>query len=144
MCPYVTPERKTMIDGHTFILPEDFFAKGNLSTFIYPNKCSLKASDNNPEVVPATTTGAIFRLGSNYGQTNILLVQFVRPTVWRIRFDPSKRSACEYTDFNSRTVIMDTLQTLRKHLDEMEGVIWETSLSDVGEYYSLQVGNPTS
>ncbi|KAF8439197.1 glycosyl hydrolases family 31-domain-containing protein [Terfezia claveryi] len=136
--PYVTPGNRAPIDGHTFILPEDFFAEKNLSSFTSPDTCSFNPSDNDPRVVPAVTTGAIFRLCSHPGPGALLLVQFVRPNVWRIRFDPTKKTANEYTDFNSRTVIIDTLAALRKHLDEKEGTVWETVLGDVGQFFSLQ------
>lgn len=140
--PYITPGIRAPIDGHTFILPEDFFAEKNLRSFNSPDTCGFNPSDNDPRVVPAATTGAIFRLCCHPGPGTLLLIQFVRPSVWRIRFDPTKRTAIEYTDFNSRIVIIDTLAALRKHLDEIEGVVWETALSDVGQFFSLQVGCP--
>jgi len=136
------PGNRASIDGHTFILPEDFFAEKNLSTFNSANTCSFDPADNDPQIVPAVTTGAIFRLNSGLGPLTLFLIQFVRPNVWRIRFDPTKKTAGAYKDFNSRTIIIDTLTALREYLDGIEGVVWETVLKDAGQFFSLQASRP--
>lgn len=139
---HVSPKKATSNDGHSFILPETFFSYSNLFTFTFPSSASFSPSDNDPTLVPATATGAVFRLSRPSRTTTcstFFLIQFVRPNVWRFRFDPSKKSASEYTDYNSRTIIVDKLTTLRKHLDDKEGLAWGTSVTDSGEFYSLQV-----
>ncbi|KAF8461242.1 glycosyl hydrolases family 31-domain-containing protein [Kalaharituber pfeilii] len=135
---HITAWKQSSLDGHTFVLPEMFFSHDNTSTFIYPTTAKFFSSDNDPVTVPAAATGAIFRLSGTVGRHTYLLIQFVRPTVWRITFDPRKRFASEYKDYNSRTVIMNTLTTLRAYLDEVEDVIWDTAVTDAGNYYSLQ------
>lgn len=47
---------------------------------------------------PACSHGAVFRFDDN----SLLLVQFMRPRVWRIRFDPSNKNGSDFTDYNTQ------------------------------------------
>ncbi|KAI5789670.1 glycosyl hydrolases family 31-domain-containing protein [Peziza echinospora] len=139
-------------DGHTFVLPETFFAAGNLSGFCYPAHASFLVEDNDPKITPAVAAGAVFRLSMPENEQawgpesnpKFILLQFLRPTVWKIRFDPTKQAVDGYTDKNGRAIILDTLTSLRMHLDEAENIWWRTDIADVEKaannlgYYSLK------
>jgi hypothetical protein len=45
---------------------------------------------------PVCSHGAVFR----FNDDSLLLIQFMRPRVWRIRFDPSNKSSSDFTDYN--------------------------------------------
>ncbi|KAH6871885.1 hypothetical protein B0T10DRAFT_589233 [Thelonectria olida] len=64
---------------------------------------------------PACSHGRVFRLNDDS-----LLIQFMRPRVWRIRFDPNNRKPSKFTDFNSRTIIQDTLSQLITTVDVVD------------------------
>jgi len=67
----------------------------------------------------------------------IAVVQFIRPTLFRVRYDPSVRNANDYEDYSSRTVIGNTTTGLIRALDEFITLNWATNLAEVGDHYSL-------
>lgn len=52
------------------------------------------------------------------GRTCALLVQFLQPDTFRVRFNPGKSSPSDYTPKNTRTVVMDTFRELREELGD--------------------------
>lgn len=49
-----------------------------------------------------------------------LLLQFVQKDVFRLRFDPAKSAPSNYTDQNTRSVVMDDFDSLRRSLEAVE------------------------
>ncbi|KAF8453391.1 glycosyl hydrolases family 31-domain-containing protein [Kalaharituber pfeilii] len=113
-------------DPYTFIKAEEFFALKD--QFVTPHSASLEKGVNDQDV---TATGAMFRLSRKSQRDTLLLIQFIRPKVFRVRFDPSVESAKEYLDWNSRTIILDKLQFLVAALDKKEGLFWNVKLDEV-------------
>nr|CAB52201.1 alpha-1,4-glucan lyase [Morchella vulgaris] len=66
------------------------------------------------------------------------VVQFVRPCVWRVRYDPSVKTSDEYGDENTRTIVQDYMTTLVGNLDIFRGLTWVSTLEDSGEYYTFK------
>lgn len=132
-------------DPYIFKKAEDFFhdIDSPASGLKQPTKISFLPEDqtlpgNKPN--PATSHGRIFR----FNDGAFLLIQFMRPRVWRIRFDPTAKAASEYTDYNTRTIIQDTLSKLIATLDAVEGIEWGVELIKDPQHYILQsVRDPT-
>lgn len=90
-------------DPFTFQPADDFFADldaGAVPTH-RPASVSYHATDQTPK--PGSTNpvsqkyGRIFR----FDDGKYLVIQFLRPRVWRIRFNPRWSEASDYTDFNT-------------------------------------------
>lgn len=95
------PKMPTPEDAHTFLLPEDYFASFNNAEFTSASQISYEASDNL-STNPVITTGILLRVHPNDNTPPpLLLLQFARPKVWRIRFSPSVTDAGGYDDYNS-------------------------------------------
>ncbi|RPA94936.1 hypothetical protein L873DRAFT_1699735 [Choiromyces venosus 120613-1] len=60
----------------------------------------------------------------------LCVVQFVRPTLFRVRYDPAVRNLEEYDDANSRTIIEDYMSQLVHDLDNFLGITWKTELEE--------------
>lgn len=96
-------EQAKLRDPCIFKKAEDFFndIDNPGSGLIQPGKLSFKDEDqilsDKKTKNPATSHGRIFR----FNDGSLILIQFIRPRVWRIRFDPQAKSADQYTDFNS-------------------------------------------
>lgn len=88
-------------DSHNFLLPEEFFQSVKRGEFKSPAKIVYNPEDNlagNPVI----KTGVLLRLQVD-GQEEqpLFLLQFARPKVWRIRFDPDNLAPEQYDDYNS-------------------------------------------
>ncbi|CAE6481651.1 unnamed protein product, partial [Rhizoctonia solani] len=68
----------------------------------------------------------------------IFLVEFIRPTVFRIRFHPKYASAEQYSVWNSRNLVQDTLADLISTLDRFERVSWEVHSRDEGDLVIIE------
>lgn len=89
-------------DPYNFVKSDDFFQSiDNGSTKINrPKSISFKESDqlmSDGTPNPACSHGRVFRFNDN----SLLLIQFVRPKVWQIRFDPHNEKGDDFTDFNT-------------------------------------------
>jgi len=88
-------------DPYIFRKAEDVFNDLNNSTGLkQPTKISCQDGDQllfDGKTNPATSHGRIFR----FNDGTILLIQFMRPRVWRIRFNPKASAGSDYSDFNS-------------------------------------------
>jgi hypothetical protein len=95
-------EQAKFRDPYIFKKAEDFFYDIDTSGsgLKQPSKLSYREDDqtlpdNKPN--PATSHGRIFR----FNDGALILIQFMRPRVWRIHFDPKANSGSQYSDFNS-------------------------------------------
>ncbi|KAF8539040.1 alpha-1,4-glucan lyase [Trichophaea hybrida] len=59
------------------------------------------------------------------------VVQFIRPSLFRVRYDPSVKDPNEYGDENSRTILQDFTSQLIYSLDRYRGVTWKTQVDEV-------------
>jgi alpha-glucosidase (family GH31 glycosyl hydrolase) len=107
-------------DPYTFVKAEKFFK--SKSSFNKPWKVVTREETPTLDI---TKTGAVFRFNDN----KLLLIQFIRPKVWKIRFDATNEKPSDYKDYNSRTIICDTLTELRQLLD---------GYSDGGSYWTVK------
>ncbi|KAH7188137.1 glycosyl hydrolases family 31-domain-containing protein [Fusarium flagelliforme] len=133
-------------DPYNFVKSDDFFESiDNGSTKIHrPTRISYSESDqlmSDGTKNPACSHGRVFRFNDN----SLLLIQFVRPKVWQIRFDPHNEKGEDFTDFNTRTIIKDTLSSLIKTLDTLEKVSWDVEVLEDPQYIVFQsVLNPNT
>lgn len=92
-------------DSHNFLLPEEFFQSVNDGQFTQATAASFVAADNDWGKNPVITTGVLLRVDCENAPTStqkpLILLQFVRPKVWRIRFDPENTKPDDYDDCNS-------------------------------------------
>jgi len=86
-------------DNYTFTPAEMFYDVNTVKAFNTPTSVTYKTEDNDPNQA-SIKTGAIFR----FNDDKLLLVQFVRPKVWKIRFSPNVETPAEYTDYNSLVI----------------------------------------
>ncbi|RYP05667.1 hypothetical protein DL765_009769 [Monosporascus sp. GIB2] len=126
-------------DPFIFQKADDFFRDiDGLTTGVkQPDTLSYLESDQlleDGKDNPACSHGAVFR----FNDSSLLLIQFMRPRVWRIRFDPSNTKGSDFTDFNTRTIIQDTLSELIRRLDDIEGINWITEIVEDNRYYIIQ------
>lgn len=91
-------------DSHTFLLPEEFFESVNNGEFTTATAVNYVAKDNWSKN-PVISTGVLLRVESKAPSTStdkpLLLLQFVRPKVWRMRFEPTCTKPEDYNDYNS-------------------------------------------
>jgi len=95
-------DKKKLRDPYIFKPAEEFFAEieepnsgtKQPSKVICTDEDQLLA-DGRPN--PACSHGRVF----HFDDSALLLVQFLRPKVWRVRFDPSNKSGADFTDYNS-------------------------------------------
>ncbi|KIL87446.1 glycoside hydrolase family 31 protein [Fusarium avenaceum] len=131
-------------DPYIFVKADDFFQGLDSGTgkINQPARVTYKNDDqllSNGERNPACSHGAVFRFNDN----SLLLIQFVRPKVWQIRFDANNKNGADFTDFNTRTIVKDTLSSLIATLDELENVDWAVEVVEDPRYIILQsVMNP--
>ena len=95
-------EQAKLRDPYIFKKAEDFFQDidNTGSGLRQPSKVSYKEDDQllpDKKTNPATSHGRIFR----FNDGSLILIQFLRPRVWKIRFDPKATSGNQYSDFNS-------------------------------------------
>ncbi|KAM5354780.1 hypothetical protein ACJ41O_001426 [Fusarium nematophilum] len=125
-------------DPYIFVKADDFFQgidahRGDVKQ---PTSVSFSEEDqklDDGKTNPACSHGRVFR----FNDDSLLLIQFLRPKVWRVRFDPNNKKG--------RTIICDTASELIKTLDDAEDVKWTIELIEDPRYYILQtVVDPTS
>ncbi|PQE17387.1 alpha-14-glucan lyase protein [Rutstroemia sp. NJR-2017a BVV2] len=103
-----------------------------------PQSVSLNPDDQRvgSEPNPVSSHGRIFRFNDNLG---FLLVQFMRPQVWRVRFHSRNKLPTDFGDYNTRTIVKDTLTRTIEVLDAAEQVSWHVELKEpCDKYYVLQ------
>ncbi|KAF6826526.1 alpha-1,4-glucan lyase [Colletotrichum musicola] len=133
-------------DPYIFKRAEDFFGQevdGHGSGMVRPKVISYHDEDQGPspgEKHPSCYRGAVFRFndGRDGQPGSCLMIQFLRPRVWRLRFNPENRTDAHFSDWNTRTLIRDTTTELIKTLDEAEGIKWDVELIQGDQYYILQ------
>ena len=91
-----------LADSHSFLLPEEFFESFHQGEFTSSTRVTYLSKDNDPSN-PVITTGVFLRLSTDNSDEPepLMLIQFVRPKVWRIRFDPNITDPDDYDDYNS-------------------------------------------
>lgn len=89
-------------DPYIFKKAEDFFrdldndSNGTKRPSIVSfNDNDQKLKDGSPN--PVCGHGRIFR----FNDDSLLLIEFMRPKVWRIRFDPHNKVGDDFTDYNT-------------------------------------------
>jgi hypothetical protein len=95
-------EQAKFRDPYIFKKAEDFFhdIDQSGSGLRQPSRVSFKEEDQllpGGMSNPSTSHGRIFR----FNDGSLILIQFMRPRVWRIRFNPKAKSGDQYSDFNS-------------------------------------------
>jgi hypothetical protein len=103
-------EQAKFRDPYIFKKAEDFFQDIDNpgSGLKQPSKISYKDEDqltSDKKTNPATSHGRIFR----FNDGSLICIQFLRPRVWKVRFDPKAEAGSDYSDFNSYALI-PTLQ----------------------------------
>ena len=97
-------------DHYLFKKADDFFAElnhdqANSNPKLHqPRTISFREEDQkipgpdgNPIQNPVCSHGRIFR----FDDDSLLLIQFLRPRVWRIRFSVKNKVGSDFTDFNT-------------------------------------------
>ncbi|EHK42301.1 glycoside hydrolase family 31 protein [Trichoderma atroviride IMI 206040] len=139
-------------DPYTFIPADEFFNHFDNDLFDscirQPERASFDEADQpkiqiNGEARNVFRYGKIFRLHEQLegepDEESLLLIEFVRPQVWRIRFNPAAASKCSFKDENSRAIACPSMSELITKLDGFEGLDWRVELiSTVPSYYILQ------
>lgn len=87
-------------DPFIFKTAEEFF--GELETNSETKRPTSIRFDVKDQTVdgkphPACSHGAILRMNDD----SLLLIQFMRPQVWRIRFHSTNKHPSDFTDFNT-------------------------------------------
>ncbi|OCK81473.1 glycoside hydrolase family 31 protein [Lepidopterella palustris CBS 459.81] len=132
-------------DPYTFIKAEDFFSRIITPASGTKQPASITCLDDDQLLAdrtpnPVCSHGRIFR----FNDQSLLLVQFIRPKVWRIRFHESNKKGSDFTNYNTRTLVQDTLSKLIETLDVSEQIDWRVELIKDPQYFVLQsVLNPT-
>lgn len=90
-------------DPFTFQPADDFFADldGETVHTHRPVSVSYHAADQTPK--PGFESPINHKYGRilRFDDGKHLVVQFLRPRVWRIRFNPRSKAASDYSDFNT-------------------------------------------
>ncbi len=76
------------------------------------------------------------------GGSCALLVQFLQPDTFRVRFNPAKSAASDYTPQNTRTVVMDTFRELREKLGDFPVTMTEQG-SGAAKVLRLTTASPS-
>lgn len=92
--------------------------------------------DAGGKLLPVASHGRIFRFNNPRGY---FLIQFMRPKVWRIRFCHTNKEPSHFTDYNTKTIVQNTLTKTIDVLDQAEGLSWHVELIRPNDqYYVLQ------
>ncbi|KAF4949869.1 hypothetical protein FSARC_13371 [Fusarium sarcochroum] len=131
-------EQIKLRDPYIFVKSDDFFqnldsgnAKANRPARVTYRPADQLLSDGKKN--PACSHGAVFRFNDN----SLLLIQFARPKVWQIRFDAKNQEGSHFSDFNTRTIIKDTMSGLISTLDGLEDINWCVELIDTDPQYII-------
>ena len=89
-------------DPYIFVKADDFFRSLDSGTGDVKQPVTISFQKNDQllgdgKLNPACSHGAVFR----FNDDSLLLIQFMRPKVWRIRFDPNNKNGSDFTDFNT-------------------------------------------
>jgi hypothetical protein len=93
-------------DHYLFKKADDFFAelksdqKSSKPQLHQPHTITFREEDQKIEqgsLNPVCSHGRIFR----FDDDSLLLVQFMRPRIWRLRFDVRNKKASDFTDYNT-------------------------------------------
>lgn len=125
-------------DPYIFKPAEWFFKEIASGKTKRPHSISCEEVDQqvNGTPLPVSSHGRIFRFNDQLG---FLLIQFMRPQVWRIRFHSTNTTPSDFSDYNTRTIVQDTLTKTIEILDLAEGLSWHVELVQPNdEYYVLQ------
>lgn len=101
--PDVNAKEVKLRDHYIFRKADDFFGNeidGQGSGVKQPKSISYQEADQrlaNGSPNPACSHGRVFR----FNDGSLLLVQLLRPKVWRIRFDPVNKTGADFTDYNT-------------------------------------------
>lgn len=84
-------------DPYTFKKAEDFFRDldNDEDGTRRPSTISCLKEDNDAN--PVSSHGRVFR----FDDDSLLLIQFMRPRVWTIRFGHDNRAGTDFSDFNT-------------------------------------------
>ena len=124
-------------DPYIFKPAEWFFKEIEYGTQ-QPQQVSLNQADQEiaGEPNPVCSHGRIFQFNDGLGY---LLIQFMRPSVWRIRFHELNKKPTDFTDYNTRTIVQSTLTDTIQILDQAEDFTWHVELIEPNnQYYVLQ------
>lgn len=118
-------------DPYSFKKAEDFFADfdGKGASWVkHPESIEYRKTDNyvNNKLLAHCYRGRVFRFDTG----GLLLIQFLRPRVWRLRFDEKHTTSTEFSDYNSQILVQDTGTRLVDSLDHAEEVEWDVELED--------------
>ncbi|PNS21179.1 hypothetical protein CAC42_3517 [Sphaceloma murrayae] len=116
-------------DPIAFKKAEDFFADFDCPAKPWvktPVSISYNKQDNysKNELLDVCYRGRIFRFDTG----GLLLIQFLRPRVWRIRFNEKHIDSSMFTDYNTRTIVRKQGKSLIQELDHAEDVDWDLEL----------------
>ncbi|KAL6832031.1 glycoside hydrolase family 31 protein [Trichoderma camerunense] len=134
-------------DPYTFIRADDFFDYFDTNLFDTGIKQPESVSHHD-EDQPQKDGKAIFGRGKVFrlhealddqsDDQSFLLIEFIRPRVWRIRFDPIAKSQPTFKDENSRAIMYPTMSELIQKLDDFERVNWDVELTSNASHYILE------
>ncbi|KAG8729955.1 hypothetical protein FRC12_020595, partial [Ceratobasidium sp. 428] len=68
----------------------------------------------------------------------ICLIEFMRPTMFRLRFNPEYSRLTDYVDGNSRNLVQDNMKDLIDTLDKFEGVDWKVVTEETADYVKIE------
>ncbi|KAI8226952.1 hypothetical protein K4K55_008238 [Colletotrichum sp. SAR 10_96] len=101
-------------------IPADVFYNQNVPGFqkstnvLDVQSSTSESKDNNPLRYAAHVTLE----GVNKGHNTHVLIQFVTPQIWRIRYNPKFQNVTDYPDANSRTIVMNSFADLVDDLQQ--------------------------
>ncbi|KAF4556602.1 putative glycosyl hydrolases family 31 protein 6 [Elsinoe fawcettii] len=116
-------------DPYTFQKAEDFFSDFDVPASPWvkqPTSITYSKQDNyqKNKLNDVCYRGRIFRFDTG----GLLLVQFLRPRVWRLRFNEKHQDGSAFTDFNTTTMVRKQGISLIQELDHAEDTDWEVEL----------------
>jgi hypothetical protein len=82
-------------DPFNFIRAEEYFSQ--MAKSEVPNSIKYLSSDNDLKENPVCKYGRVFRFKDNA----LLLIEFLRPKVWRIRFSGDNENPTDFTEYNT-------------------------------------------
>ncbi|KAA8895125.1 alpha-1,4-glucan lyase [Sphaerosporella brunnea] len=120
-------------DPIKFVKAEDFFNAMNIGDgWKSPTKVVSITVDPPTDLDPSNPSAADYYHGVTvtFDDGTLAAIQFIRPTVFRVRYDPAVKSRDEYGDANSRAILQDYTTRLVKVLDEYRNIRWKTELTE--------------
>ncbi|KAI5839123.1 alpha-1,4-glucan lyase [Morchella snyderi] len=118
-----------VVDPISFTKAEDYFARLDTSGWICPEEVKSISVERPFKNDRGPWRGITIEFGGR-GEGKLCQLQFIRPTMWRVRFDPTITQKSDYTDWNTITIVGDHCSTLIGQLDDHEGIQWKTTLEE--------------